>query len=372
MNAPFSPHDLIGQSVIRTLHDAAAAAESAGALTDEQLHIILEQGWFRMFLPRSMGGLNLSLTEGLHLQESLAWIDGSLGWTVTLCSGATMFAGYLEPGIAATLLADPAACFGGSGQVSGIAAMTGSGYRVSGRWQYATGAPHLTVFTANFTIGEAGQALLDAAGEPVVRSFFFLRNEVEVSEDWHTMGLKATAGHAFEVKELDVPAGRAFTISPEAAQIDQPVFHYPFLPFAEATLAVNTSGMTLHFLDICEQMFAHRGSSRKYTDDTIAMLNGLLIRCKGEVAQFRANFYQSVAHSWEPVLQHGVVRPDILHAVGISSRTMVKGCRQIVQELYPYCGMAAADPRSELNRVWRDVFTASQHTLLTYPAALTE
>jgi alkylation response protein AidB-like acyl-CoA dehydrogenase len=368
MNTPFSPQLIIPDALIRQLRGSAAAAERTGTLTEDQLSIVFREGWFRMFLPRSLGGLELSLTEGLRLEEVLAWIDGSLGWTITLCSGATMFAGYLEPSVAARLLSDPQACFGGSGQASGIAAITPDGYRVSGKWKYATGAPHLSVFTANCRIERDGAPLTDADGEPVVRSFFFMRDEVRIIEDWHTMGLKATAGHTFEVFEKLLPADRAFTISPDGAMHAGMIYRYPFLPFAEATLAVNTLGMAQHFLEICEQLFAQRGSNKHYPEETVRMLNTAMIRAKHELGELRDNFYHAVEHSWTPLLHQRLIRPEALQAVGVCSRGLVANCRRIAQELFPYCGMAAANPSAELNRIWRDLFTASQHTLLTYPA----
>jgi hypothetical protein len=181
------------------------------------------------------------------------------------------------------------------------------------------------------------------------------------------MGLKATASHAFEVSDLLIPANCSFSILPESAHDEQPIYKYPFLPFAEATLAVNTSGMTLRFLDICEQLFAERGSDKRYKEEVVMMLNTMLIKARHELALLRHNFYHAVDHSWNPLIVHGITRPDLLADAGASSRTIVRECRRLVQELYPYCGMIAADPRSELNRIWRDLFTASQHTLLTYP-----
>ncbi len=367
MHMPFSPQSLLPAELIRQLRDAAADAEAAGRLTEDQLAIIFRQGWFRMFLPRTMGGLDLSLPEGLRVEEGLAWIDGSLGWTVTLCSGATLFAGFMEPGVAAQLLADPPACFGGSGAPTGTAERNAGGYRVSGHWRYATGAPHLSVFTANCRIIEGGTQVLNEEGQDLIQSFFFMKDEVELREDWFTIGLKATAGHAFSVSGLQLPESRTFRIAPEAAQYASPILQYPFLSFAEATLAVNTSGMTLHFLDICEQLFAQRGSDRRYDEASIALMNAALIRAKGEIAQLRDHFYHAADRSWESLTEQGAARPDSLAAVGVSSRSLVKACRQIVHDLYPYCGMQAADPRTEINRVWRDIFTASQHTLLTYP-----
>src|SRR5690606_18310508 len=71
-------------------------AESSAKLTDHQLSIIHHVGLFNMFVPERMGGLGLDLPDAVRIEEKLAYLDGSLGWTVTLCSGAAWFVGFLE------------------------------------------------------------------------------------------------------------------------------------------------------------------------------------------------------------------------------------------------------------------------------------
>src|SRR5690606_933558 len=97
MHSPLFPTTPIPDTLIHQLRESSAGAEAAGQLTERQRSLIQRERWFRMFVPRALGGLELLLPEGLQLQEGLARTDGSLGWTVTLCSGATMFAGYMEP-----------------------------------------------------------------------------------------------------------------------------------------------------------------------------------------------------------------------------------------------------------------------------------
>jgi alkylation response protein AidB-like acyl-CoA dehydrogenase len=317
-----------------------------------------------MFVPRGLGGMELTLVEGMRLEEALAWIDGSLGWTVTLCSGATMFVGYLDQGAAAGIFEDAAVCFGGSGRPSGVARVVDGGYTINGSWKYATGAPHLTVFTANCVVEEDGVLVVDANGAPVVRSFYFKRQEVRIIEDWHTMGLRATAGHSFEVKDFWVPESRSFIISGDAATLDLPVYRYPFLPFAEATLVVNTLGMTLHFLDLCGELFDARRA--KYDVAVAQMLDLKLAKAREKVMGLRTALYDEVDWSWTELLENGIAGTDALEEVGRVCRELVVECRQLVLSLYPYCGMAGADVGSEINRVWRDLFTASQHSLLNY------
>lgn len=347
---------------ITALSEEAKAAEESGALTKRQLDIICGEGWFRMFLPKQLGGLNLDLPTGLRLEEALARIDGSLGWTVTLCSGATMFAGFMEPAVAEDLLSDKRACFGGSGAASGTADKRGDHYCINGLWKYATGAPHLTAFTANCKLLENGVPLLDSEGQPQIRAFVFKADEVCILNDWHTMGLRATAGHSFEVKDLFVPLDRAFDILPESARIDGPIFQYPFLPFAETTLAMNTSGMVLHFLDCCDEIFTQKAARNRSMASShyLQMLSAARERCLA----IRATFFEVADQSWKELCETGACSKPTQDAVSINSRGLVREARNVVQELFPFCGMAATDPEATINRIWRDLFTASQHSLL--------
>ncbi|TKK71045.1 acyl-CoA dehydrogenase [Ilyomonas limi] len=351
----------MNQDTINELRREAAIAECMGTLITEQLDVIYKEKWFKLFVPEAYGGLALSLPEGLKIEETLATIDGSLGWIVTLCSGATMFVGYLQPNVAREIFADEKVCFGGSGRASGIAKLNDYGYEVTGRWHYATGAPHNTIFTANCVIEKDGITLQNEDGNPLIQSFFFTRKEVTIHEDWNTMGLIATAGHSFEVKNVQVAPIRSFTIDSEHATLPNPVYHYPFLQFAETTIAVNTLGMAQHFLDECEIIFKQKENKAS------ALLIKKLQEAITDLNSFRQQFYTAVEISWNIFAATQKEDLKTLQNVSIASRQMVNKARVLVQELYPFCGMIAADQSSTINRIWRDIFTASQHSLLNFP-----
>src|SRR5215469_8177516 len=52
-------------------------------------------GVFRMFVPRSHGGLELDLPAGMEIVAALARIDGAIGWTAMIASGGPLFAPLL-------------------------------------------------------------------------------------------------------------------------------------------------------------------------------------------------------------------------------------------------------------------------------------
>lgn len=348
---------IISNETVGKLRRLATAAEAEGRLVAEQLSVIYEKKWFKLFVPQQLGGLGLSVPEGVRLEEELARIDGSLGWTVTLCAGANLFVGYLDRDTAAPIFEDPRVCLGGSGQASGTATLTNGGYEVTGKWHYATGAPHNTHFTANCVIQQNGKPVLDNAGQPLVKSFFFDRKDVHIIPDWNTFGLRATASHSFEVDRCWVPESRGFLIAPNQATWDLPVYRYPFMALAQTTLAINTLGMTRHFMECCEPLAAPMNGRSN------APFAAALARAHRRVNRAKHTFYQVLDKSWDEMTAQGTPMETTLQAVAETSRSLVGISREAVVTLYPYCGIAAADASSAINRVWRDLFTASQHSL---------
>jgi len=365
MTALLHPSAYIPSDATTIIRNTSRGAELMGCLHPEQLAIIYAQNWFNLFVPKALGGLELSLPEALTIEEGLAYADGSTGWTVTLCSGANWFAGFLNHEIASVIFSNKKVCLAGSGQPGGIAKVIPGGYEITGRWKYATGAPHATAFTANCVIEKDGIVLQNEDGSPVVHSFIFLKDEVFIYNDWHTTGMIATASHSFEVTNLQVPANRRFTIEAATAVLNNPIYQYPFLQFAEATLTVNVSGMAMRFADLCEILFAGRTGHKNFTSAMLDALQQKLDTAKQQLHTARQRFYTAVHQSWQACLTGNAAGSLLFEHVSATSHALAQACLQAVDALYPFCGLAAADSRTEINRVWRNIHTASQHSLLT-------
>jgi len=344
------PASFIEPQLVDQLRRHALEAEHLQQLHPHQLQLIHEQGWLKMLVPKKYGGLAFSLPEVLKIEESLAYADGSVAWVVTLCAGAAWFAGYLDPLTAVEIFADSKTCFAGSGMTSGVAEEIPGGYILNGYWKYVSGALHATMFTANFIIHRNGRPILHKRGTPEVRAFVIKQENVTLHKTWHSMGMIATGTHAFEVKGVTVPPHRSFLIDANEVVIYDPVYRYPFLQLAETTLAVNLSGMAVRFLDLCDEILLYK----KRGDTSIQ---------KKKLDECRDRFYDAVESSWESCVHGGMIPERKLREVTDMSLTMARCAREVVDEIYPHCGLMAADTREEINRVWRNLHTASQHSL---------
>lgn len=355
------------ENTINQLRKHAARAEEAGTLQCEQLKIVYANNWFKMFVPEHFGGMAIPLPDALMLEEDLARIDGSLGWTVTLCAGANMFAGYIDTSFAQQVFHGKKVCLGGSGAVTGIAeALDGGGYLINGFWKYATGAPHLTHFTANCRLYKNGELLTDNAGLPLIRSFVFDKEEVTMYEDWKTMGLKATASNSFGVENVKVEEERLFLIDENNTLIDEPVYHYPFLQFAETTIAVNMLGMAEHFIDEMRTVFDARKKTPAITAEKYELLSKHIEDSDKTLHKKKEQFYTTVEGSWQKLLKEGRVDVKTTSDISLLCKQLSKTAIGVVSSLYPQCGIEATNVGTTLNRIFRDVYTGSQHSLLQF------
>lgn len=348
------PGDYIAPELVAAIQNTAAEAEQLKQLHEVQLAIIQEEKWFQLFVPEQYGGLELTLPEALQLEEALACADGSVGWTVTLCAGAGWFIGFLQPETAAIFFNNKTVCLAGSGKATGTAKIINDGYEITGKWDYATGSNHATAFTANCMIEENGALLKNIDGSPVIMPFIFLSSEVKIHENWKRIGMIATGSNSFEADHLIVNTNRAFKIEPQHTVLKSPIYQYPFLQFAETTLAVNSSGMAMRFLDLCKIIF------EKNTTLTIQLV---LTNAIQKIETARTTFYDAVNNSWKSCVEELSIPQLLLLEVSIASKQLATTSRILVDELYPYCGMQAANPDMEINRVWRNLHTASQHSL---------
>jgi len=343
-----------------TIRDTAAEAEQLGMLHRDQLTLVYRQKWFKALMPAEYGGLQLSLPHLVRLQEGLSWADGSFGWVFTLCCGAGWFAGFIDKVIGESIFNGDDTCLAGSGAATGEAVCTPGGYLINGQWNYASGAHHATHFTANCVIKNGDEVVTNEDGTPLIFPFIVDQKDVELLSTWKYIGMVATGSHSFKIENLQVSKERCFKIDPGFTTIKNRLYQYPFLQLAEATLAANIAGMAIHFIDIAETIIEQRTALNKYTSSQKKLLQDKFTDIKRDLDTLRNAFYNAVDTSWQKDDEGS------LQQVSKFSRQLARQARIYVDDLYPYCGLQAASPDTEINRVWRDLHTASQHSLLTF------
>src|SRR5271169_5509276 len=169
----------------------------------DQLH---EARLFRMLYPRSVGGDEIEPGAYVLAVGELAQADGSVGWCVSIANSIGLFAPYLGLDAARKVFGDPrATCAWGPPNDSQAIAVPG-GYRVTGRWDFASGCRHASWMGAHGTVVEPdGSLRLNNFGRPTIRTWLFPVEQATVLDNWNPIGLRGTASESYTVEDLFVP-----------------------------------------------------------------------------------------------------------------------------------------------------------------------
>lgn len=346
------PSQVVESSTLEEIRSHAREAENLKTLHPRQLRMIREHQWFKMYIPKTLGGRQLPLPEIVRILEALSWADGSTAWVVTLCSGAGWFNGFIDPALGEEFFLPSDVCIAGSGAVTGRADDAGDHLILSGEWANASGANHASAFTFNCQLYYANKPVSLADGSPVVQSFILKKEEVTLQKTWRAMGMIATGSHSFSVNAKPVGRERMFHIHPDFTTHNSSVFKYPFQQLAESTLAVNLSGMAFRFVELAGEQFKRKNFSPEAIRESAETLDAA-----------RDRFFQVLDESWAvlPALPSGTVEK-----VTSCSHELVRVSREVINRLFPVCGLAAANPDLEINRVFRNFYTAGQHSLFQF------
>lgn len=325
----------------------ALASEKLGTWSKTWLNLAKQKKLFHLVVPNKYGGHQLPIPDLLPILEKASYFDGSFGWTLTLGAGAGVFGAYMHPEFAREQFTNPGTFITGSGYPSGTASLGNHNLVANGKWKYATGAPHATLFTAPC-------ALENSTQEKVLT---FYPDEVAIKKSWNSYGLKATASHDFEVNNITVPIERVFTIDPNFLVIDEPLYRFPFDVFASCTLASSLTGMARRFLDEAAVITVQR-------NDQSAPVKSQLGKSHAQVNQQKKRLEDVTGEAWKECQQGHEVTETNQQKIAQTAKALTSESLKQANRWYLRCGMQVLDEKSIANRAWRNLNTACQHMLL--------
>ena len=161
----------------------------------------------RMLLPRSVDGDELEPWVYLRAIEEISRHDGSVGWNVFVANSSALIAPFLPPEAMRTIFADPRAVVAWGPPNASKAIAVPGGYRVTGRWNFASGCRQATWMGAHCHVVEPdGSLRLNAAGRPTVRTLLCPVAQATLLDDtWNVIGMRGTMSGSYRLDDVFVP-----------------------------------------------------------------------------------------------------------------------------------------------------------------------
>lgn len=308
--------------------------EQAAKLSSDQLDLIYQKNWFKLFVREEFGGAEATLRDGIEQLYEASRLDGSLGWCVNLGSGASYFSGFLNEDAATELLSSRQAVFAGSGQF-GEAVQIDGGYKVSGTWSKCTGSAHATAFTVNAVLPNGTN-----------QSFVLLPSQVEIINEWRLNGLEASSSFQIKCTNAFVPEKYRFDIGPVNERTSYEIHELEFEVFARFCMTLSYLGMAHRLIDVTKEDHV---LLERNIEDTLHEFEKHVLSAKKELLDLASDFWNSGHGDYDlKTIVQNTVRTTYNH----------------ICKLYFEGGLRMADLRTSVNNAYRDVMLAGQHFLL--------
>jgi alkylation response protein AidB-like acyl-CoA dehydrogenase len=212
---------------------------------------------YRLIVPADLGGAAESPVDCLKLVEGLARVDGSTAWTLSIGIGSALYGGYIQPDRARELFATADCCIAGAYAPSGRGRTVPGGYRVEGRWGWASGVHQARWMVLGFAVEPEGVT----EGAPVMLQALAPRADFRILDNWHVAGMRGTGSTDYEADDLFIPAAMTFRMFLDEPRHPAPLFRLPGAFFA-AAIAVVPLGIARSSIDGLARLAAAKPASR--------------------------------------------------------------------------------------------------------------
>ena len=350
---------------------ARAAAEAIAPLagrieTDRRLPpdavaALVGAGVFKLLVPKIYGGASAHPSTFLAVVEQIARSDGSAGWCTMIGATSGLMSLHLDEEIAREVYGPDDAITCGVFAPMGRAVVTDSGYRVSGRWSFASGCEHSQWRMGGTLV--AGELL--PSGAPDVRSVLFRADETRVIDTWDTSGLRGTGSHDLEVSELEVPRSRTFSLL--TGQQKHAWCTLPFFGILAGGVAAVGLGIARAAIDSFVTMAKSKtppGSKRTLAHRELVQL---------DVAKAEAKLRSARSFLFEAMDEAVGTTSDVASLAArarlrLAASHAAEEAAAVTASMYQAGGGSAVYSKSPLQRYFRDAHVVTHHLMVNATA----
>lgn len=348
-----------------------AEIETARRIPPDLLRELTSAGCFRMLVPKTHGGDEIDLASSFEILETLATADGATGWTVMIgCETPLLLALLPRSSFDAAYAAGPDVIVGGAFSPQGEARVVEGGYRVTGRWAFASGCQHCSWLFGNCVVIEGGKPRPGPIdGMPQLRGMLFRAGEAEILDTWKVAGLRGTGSHDITVTDLFVSEEYTLDIFFGQSSIPGPLFKFPLSEFSLhiGTVAIGIAQGALD--DVVTLVKTQK--RRLYARATLAetpLVQYRLGHAETSLRAARALLRAEAERLWQLAVSGAATAASLM--TPLTTRVLAtvswvaQTCTAIVDTCYTVGGGTALYETSPLQRRLRDIHTLTQHASL--------
>jgi indole-3-acetate monooxygenase len=366
---PAGASDAPGLDIIRArallplLATEADAIERDRQLTPKIVAALIEGGFYKLLLPKSIGGAEVPPAVFLGVLEEIAKGDASAAWCVAQCGVCAMVAAYLDPAVAHEMFDPPQAVLAW-GATAGEARAVPGGYRVTWRWSFASGSRQASWIGAHVQIVEPDgtKRLKPDDGKIALRTILFPVKSATFHDVWDVVGLKGTGTDDYAVDDLFVPEKYSALRDHESEQRESgPLYKISSSMMYGLSFAAIALGVARATLDAAIE--TTRGKTSR--DLKAGMKHNNVVqatvgRGEAKLRGVRAYLYSALDEVWREIEAGKPLTNDHRLALRLASTWTIHQAAEVVDAAYHMAGATAIFHAQAFERRFRDIHAITQ------------
>ena len=337
--------------------------EAAGTLPQSTVDAIYDSGLFSFKTPQVLGGAEADAMIQMDVIEAASRIESAAGWCLMIGAGSLSGMAAFLPNEAI----DEIFVGGTAPKTAGVAAPTGKatlvegGYRVSGRWAFASGIRHSQWVGFGAMVAD-GNSTLQQVRMVVPTS------QVQIHDNWDGLGLRGTGSCEFSLSGVFVP--QRFTWGGTEAK---PLRGGPnFLLGRPGMQTTGHCGFALgvgrRALDAVTELAKQK--KRGYRGNEVLVADrGSFQRFLGEsdlrLRAAKALCMETIEEAWEAVCQGITPPPPLQIRLRASGTYSTTEASDIVSQAFRFGGGTAMYNSHILQKCLRDINASAQHQMVS-------
>jgi len=355
------------------LQKSAAQTDSLRRLPDDVVRALRDNGLCRLMVPKRFGGYQTSIRTYIEVMAEIGQGCGSSAWVASLVNICEWLAALFPERAQQDVWGpDPDAWIAGSLAPNGLAVPVDGGWRVTGRWPWASGSMHAQWVACGIHMeNERGEMTnLGLCLMPIA--------DVTVEDTWFMVGMKGTGSNTIAAKDAFVPEHRFLPYPPafqgqyRTEHVDEPVYRVALVPVTVLILAGSQLGAARAALDYV----VAKSQTRGITHTTIqrqADSPGFQMLVADAAMKIDTAFLHALraADDLDRAADAGR-HPDLTERARVRMDTslVAKYAREAVELLVQAHGTSSMADHNPLQRIWRDVHVASHHAITEWQVNL--
>jgi len=220
----------VASALHTTLSQSIDEEEGNGRLSPAVVNALREAGFWKLFLPKSLGGLEADPLTVARVVEEVASHNTAAGWSLMVANTTLpMLSRIPEEGIEEIFGSNPDALIAGSVHPPMMATRAKGGYLINGRNPLVSNVHEAQWIFALGLVMEGGQPKMNN-GHPEIIGVYMDAKDCRIIDNWQVLGMRATDSNDVEAKDVFVPDRRLFVIMPEfqpGSHFKNPLYRFP-------------------------------------------------------------------------------------------------------------------------------------------------